>query len=661
LRRQRSYAGLVVAIAAAGIVSAFVACSDFTPPGAAGSSSTLSVNPKTVHLNVGGDTQLTAIGASGAIVWSSNDDSIATVSFGKVTAVASGSATIRAVSGTSQATSRVTVTTPAAVALSTTNLFFDGVASGVIPDSQSVDVTNAGQDSLSGLTIDSVTYGAAATGWLDASLTQTTAPAKLILRPKTTALVVGSYTASVSVSSPLLGLPPQLIAVRFTLIRPAAISLSSTTASFSLQQGAALPSQQSITVSDGGDAPLTGLSTGTIVYSSGASGWLDASVAPNAAPASLLLQPNTSGLAPGDYTATVPVTSTIAGVVPAMVTVTYHVTAAPPPPVIVVSPPTATFTAGKNFGSLPVQQSISITSSGIGTVSGLSATASYTGPVTNWLATLTFTGNVTTAPTTLNVQPNTTGLAAGVYTATIHLASTTTGVVAKDIPVTYVIDDLVLDQSSIQFLTTTSTPPAARVVSVSNAGSGSITGVTATVALLSGRADASWSWLSASLASTVPQSPSATSLTLTAGLADSLGDFTALVTVAAPGMVSKTVNVSYRRQATMAGDVLPILQMPSCFNCHSSPTATNVNIGFANTDEAYSSLLNINTTGNANGHTYVVAGDSLNSNLFKLLNGLAPTGYFNMPFPCSNNNASCINSQLRTRIYIWIQQGALKP
>jgi hypothetical protein len=662
VRRPSSYAGLVVAIAAAGTVSAFVACSDFTPPGAAGGSSTLSVNPKTVHLNVGGDTQLTARGASGAIVWSSSDDSVATVSFGKVTAVASGTATIRAVSGTSQASARVTVTTPAALALSTTSLFFNGVASEVIPDSQTVDVTNAGQDSLSGLTVDSISYGAGATGWLDASLTQTDAPAKLVVRPKLAALAVGSYTATISISSPALAIAPQFVSVRFTLIRPAAISLSSNSLSFTVQQGASLPSQQSISVSNGGDAPLTGLGMGTLIYSSGASGWLNASVTPSAAPASLLLQPNTAGLSPGDYTATVPVTSTIAGVVPAMVTVTYHVTAAPPPPVIVVSPPTLTFTTGSNFGSLPGLQSISITSSGVGTVSGLSATVSYTGPALNWLATPTFTGNVTTAPATLNVQPITTGLAAGVYSATIHLVSTTTGVVAKDIPITYVVNDLVLDQPSIQFITTTSTAPPSQVVSVSNLGTGNIAGVTATVTLLAGRADASWSWLSASIAGTVPQAPSATSLTLTVGRADSLGDFTARVTVSAPGMVSKTVDVSYRRQATMADDVLPILQMPSCFNCHSSPTTTNVNIGFASSDQAYSSLLNTNTTGNANGHTYVAPGDSASSNLFLVLNGLAlpDTTYRHMPFACSNDNASCMNSQLRTRIYIWIQQGALK-
>jgi hypothetical protein len=358
------------------------------------------------------------------------------------------------------------------------------------------------------------------------------------------------------------------------------------------------------------------------------------------------------------------VTSTLAGVAPASLTVTYHISAAPPPPVIVANPTSLAFTAGSNFATVPPQQSVSVTSSGVGSIGGLSATVTYTGLTTGWLAQPTFAGNNNAAPTTLIVQPNTTALPAGVYSATIHLSSTTAGVVTHDIPITYVVNDFVLDQSAVQFSTTSTTLPAAKVVSVSNSGGGSISGVTVTVTQLSGRADASWSWLSASIASVVPQSPSATSLTLTVQRADSLGDFTAVVTVSAPGMVSKTVNVSYRRQATLAGDVLPAFQSAGCIGCHTASTSTNFNITFANADSAYRSLLQPVASP---GHTYVVvtvpgvSGDSASSNLYLLLNGLTlPAGYPRaMPFACANNT-SCMNSQLRTRVYIWIQQGALQ-
>ena len=665
VRTRSSYTGLVVAIAGCGIVGAFAACNDFTPPGASSNSSALAVSPKTAHLHVGETMQLRVTGASGPVTWSSTDDTIATVSLGKVTGVASGTTAIRAVSGTSRALATITVSRPAVIALSPTSIDFNGTASAPVPDSQTVTITNAGEDSLTGIVVDSISYGAGATNWLSASLTSTNAPAQLILRPKTSALAAGSYTATVSISSPADITGPQFVSVRYTLGRPPAIALGTSTIAFSVQQGSAVPAQQSVAVTDTGDAPLTGLGVGTIAYSSGATGWLTASVTPTTAPASLLLRPNTSGLAPGDYSATVPVTSTIAGVAPASLTVSYHISAAPPPPVIVVNPTSLAFTAGRNFGTLPAQQSVAVTSSGVGSITGLSASVTYTGLTTGWLAQPTFAGNNTTAPTTLLVQPNTTALPAGVYNATIHLSSTTTGVAAQDIPVTYVVNEFIFDQSAVQFSTTSTTLPAAKVVSVSNGGGGSISGVTATVTLLSGRADASWNWLAASIASVVPQSPSATSLTLTVQRADSLGDFTAQVTVSAPGMVSKTVNVSYRRQATIAGDVLPVFQTAGCVGCHTASSTTNLNITFANADSAYRSLLQ---PVNPPGHTYVtlsvpnVSGDSASSNLFLILNGLTlpDTSYRHMPFACLNNNASCMNSQLRTRIYIWIQQGALK-
>ena len=123
-------------------------------------------------------------------------------------------------------------------------------------------------------------------------------------------------------------------------------------------------------------------------------------------------------------------------------------------------------------------------------------------------------------------------------------------------------------------------------------------------------------------------------------------------------MVSKAVSISYRRQATMASDVLPILQTCAA-GCHNSATPGNFNTSFADATAAYNSLL----TPNQNpGHTYVVLGDSVSSNLYKVLNGSPPAGYFAMPSSSctASNQSTCLNSQLRTRIYIWIMQGALK-
>lgn len=662
MRTPRSWAGLAVVCAAAAGAGVFVACSDFTPPGPAGASA-LSVNPKTAHLNVGGTLQLSASGSSGALVWSSSNAAVATVDFGRVTAVGSGSATIRAVSGTNQATARITVTRAAAISLSSTNVGFSGVPAAPLPDSQMVSITNSGEDPLTGLQIADVTYGAGANGWLTTRLTQSDAPASLVLRPNTTVLAPGSYTATVSIGASSVSAPPQVVTVTYTIVHPAVITFGSSGATFTAQQGAALPSQQSIEITNSGDAPLTGLSVGQIAYSAGAPSWLDASVNPTTAPALLVLHPNTTALAPGSYSATVTIVSTAPSVAPASITISYNITPAPLPPTIEVSPTSLSFVAGRNFSTNPAVRQVAVSSGGTGTVSGLSASVSYGAGATGWLTT-GFVGSVTTAPTTLNVQPNTTGLAAGVYSATIHLASTTSGVAGKDIPVTYVVNDLVLDQTSIQFYTKSSTVPSAQVVSVSNAGSGSISGVTATVAL-SGRADATYIWLEASVGSTVPQSPSTTPLTLTIPRADSLGTFTAVVTVSAPGMVSKTVNVTFLRQATMAGDIWPILHdsafgtsTSKCSGCHSALTAADSSIDFSTSDQAFGSLV----SPTFNGKVYFdTQADSTANFLYRIITGTAATsGAPNMPTSCSNGSASCMHPGLRTRIYIWILQGALK-
>ena len=659
MQTPRNWVGLAVFAAFTG---ASIACSDFTPPFASEASG-LTVSPRSAHLNVGGTLQLNANGASGRVTWSSSDDSVATVSFGKVTALSSGTATIRAVSGTSHAISTITVTRAASIALSNSNVSFSAVPSGPVPDSQAVNVTNGGEDPLTGLQIAAVTYGSGATGWLTATLTQADAPSSLVLRPNTTALATGSYTATVSIVAASPSTPPQSVTVTFTLIRPGVISFGSNSATFVAQQNAGLPNPQSIEITNTGDAPLTGLAIGQISYSSGAASWLDAIVNPTTAPAQLTLHPNSATMAPGSYTATVQVTSTAPGVAAATMTVTYDVSPAAIPPAIEVSPTSLSFVAGRNFATLPPAKQIAVTSTGTGTVAGLSATSiSYAAGASNWLNT-TFVGGVT-APTTLNVQPNTTGLSAGMYTAIIHLTSTSPGVTTKDIPITYVVNDLVLDQSSIQFYSKSSTAPAAQVVTVSNSGSSSISGVTATVSLTSGRADASYIWLQSSISSTVPES--GTALTLTVAHSDSLGSFAAVVTVSAPGMVSKSVNVSFMRQATMAGDIWPILHDSTvgtgtgkCVGCHSALTAADSSIDFSTSDQAYRSLV----APTFNGKTYFdTQADSAANFLYRIITGTAASTATapNMPFSCLNAGSSCMHAGLRTRIYIWILQGALQ-
>lgn len=125
------------------------------------------------------------------------------------------------------------------------------------------------------------------------------------------------------------------------------ISLSPTTLAFNAIQNQPAPSSQASTITNGGGGTLTGLTVGTIAYGPGASGWLQAPVlsSPKANPsATLTAQPNTTTLAPGTYTATIPVLSSAAGNSPQIVMVTYTVD--PSVATVTVSPTPVTMAVG---------------------------------------------------------------------------------------------------------------------------------------------------------------------------------------------------------------------------------------------------------------------------------------------------------------------------
>ncbi len=104
-------------------------------------------------------------------------------------------------------------TTPAALQLSSSAVSFTA-PSGGIPVSQVVQCNNSGGGALAGL-LATVAYGAAGTGWLTASLNQTTGPANLTLRASPGTLAPGSYTATVTVSA--AGVASRSVAVTLTV------------------------------------------------------------------------------------------------------------------------------------------------------------------------------------------------------------------------------------------------------------------------------------------------------------------------------------------------------------------------------------------------------------------------------------------------------------
>jgi hypothetical protein len=99
-----------------------------------------------------------------------------------------------------------------------------------------VTITNGGGGTLSGLGVGTITYGAGATGWLQAPTLNTTSAnpsATLTLQPVTGALTAGTYTATVPVTSAVASNSPQNVTVTFvvgtsTTCTPTAYTVGST-------------------------------------------------------------------------------------------------------------------------------------------------------------------------------------------------------------------------------------------------------------------------------------------------------------------------------------------------------------------------------------------------------------------------------------------------
>ncbi len=102
----------------------------------------------------------------------------------------------------------------ASIVLGGTTALFLARAGGSAPAAQSIQVTNGGEGTLTGLGVGTIAYGTGASGWLTATLSGTTAPATLALTATPTGLSAGTYTATVAVTARAAN-SPQAITVTF--------------------------------------------------------------------------------------------------------------------------------------------------------------------------------------------------------------------------------------------------------------------------------------------------------------------------------------------------------------------------------------------------------------------------------------------------------------
>jgi hypothetical protein len=536
---------------------------------AGGPDGRLAITPDAAELVIGDVQQFTAIGARGAVQWSSSNTQVAAVvaQTGFVTAQGRGQAVITAASGDATASATVNVLAPAALRLSHPTLDFAYPVGSSTFTTTAVTVTNAGDLPISGITVGTIAYGQGQpTGWLTAFANGSTPPVNITVNVNSAGRARGTYTAIVPVQAPNVANSPQNIAVTMAIQAPAGIAFSRDTVAI-----AALPGEtkvETVSVTNSGDAPLTGLSS-TITYAPGQSqNWLQASFGANTtAPTPLTLTAATAGLAVGTYTATVRVASTVSGVAPRNVVVRLVVN---PGPSIQLSP--SPVVANAVVGTNAADQVVNITNGGGGALTGLGlGTITYGAGASNWL---TARINAVTAPTSITLTFASAGLAGGTYTATLPVTSLVASNSPVNLPITLTVGPLpviAVNPGSLVFSDWSgSSVPGQQAVQITNATStSSIPGLSFQVAYGSGASN----WLSGQFQNNVSATPATLLLrpTTTALLA---GTYTATVTISTtmPGVAPRTVNVQYTIQSFAAN--LRSSFSSNCSGCHSAFSGT---------------------------------------------------------------------------------------
>jgi hypothetical protein len=250
-----------------------------------------------------------------------------------------------------------------------------------------------------------------------------------------------------------------------------------------------------------------------------------------------------AALGDGEYTATVPVNSTLGG--SASVDVTFTVSPGSDQPVLSLSASAVEFTAVLN-GSSPTGRTVSVSNSGGGTVGDLGTlgigTITYGGAGTGWLSTSSLVGS------TLTLSPVTGTLPAGTHTATVPLESQFGG--DKSIAVTLEVGAPVLTASTLGLsfsgLEGGANPPG-QPVTFSNTGAGDFSNL-GTVSVGTVSYAGVPGWLSAPSSGATVAAGSQVFSVSQAGL--QAGSYTASVPISSQhgGAVSVTVALSVVRE-----------------------------------------------------------------------------------------------------------------
>jgi hypothetical protein len=412
----------------------------------------------------------------------------------------------------------------AAPALSVTpsSLSFSATAGGTDPAAKTLSVSNSGGGTMSWTASESAS-------WLSLSPTSGTNSGTISATPSIAGLAAGTYTTDVTVTASGAGGSPKTIPVTLTVDPPTppALSVTPTSLSFSATQGGANPAGKTLSVSNTGGGSMDWTASET-------ASWLSVSPASGTNSGTITVTPSISGLAAGTYTTDVTVTAAGATGSPKTIPVTLTVDPATPP-ALSVTPTSLSFSATQG-GANPAAKTVAVSNSGGGSMDWTVADDAA------WMTVSPASG---TNSGTVTVTPSISGLSAGTYTGTVTVTAPGATGSPKAIAVTLTVDPppppaLSVSPTSLSFSATQGgANPAAKTVSVTNTGSGSLD-VTASD-------DASW------LAVTPATATAPATLTVTPSITGlAAGTYTATVTVTAttsgatgsPKTIAVTLTVS---------------------------------------------------------------------------------------------------------------------
>jgi adhesin/invasin len=231
MTRRWMSAGLCAALALGGVI--VYACTTDTAIGPDVALDSLYIEPASAVIVVSDTLHLTAVGvdtsgrrfANTRVTWSSHDPTITLTSNGTAIAISVGTATVTATAGRHTATASLTIQPKPAIATSRDSVVFTVIANGPTPAPQTVTITNGGGGTLTPV-VDSIHYGSGNPGWLGASITGSGTDT-LTLSATTSTLGVGTYTATVFLSSPKAAQKPIKVVLTVGVGAPYAMAIDS--------------------------------------------------------------------------------------------------------------------------------------------------------------------------------------------------------------------------------------------------------------------------------------------------------------------------------------------------------------------------------------------------------------------------------------------------